>query len=134
MAENTERFILYVGGLSEEVDQKVMLAAFIPFGEVKSIELPIDLANRIYIIIIVFIIEKHKGFGFVEYEEYEDCLHAIDNMNDSEIYGKVIRVSFAKAQKIKEGYHKPIWTVEGYNNTLTADQFNSNDDNKKAFE
>lgn len=51
-------------------------------------------------------------------------------MNDSEIYGKVIRVSFAKAQKIKEGYHKPIWTVEGYNDIITADQ--SND--KKAFE
>lgn len=46
MADNIERYILYVGGLSEEVDQKVLQAAFIPFGEVKSIDVPIDLANR----------------------------------------------------------------------------------------
>ena len=60
---------------------------------------------------------KPKGFGFVEFEEYEDCLHAIENMNDSELCGKVINVSFAKKKKLRENRlnsNKPIWTEEGY--------------------
>jgi peptidyl-prolyl isomerase E (cyclophilin E) len=59
-------------------------------------------------------IERHKGYGFVEYEDYEDCLHAIENMNDAELCGKVLRVNFAKPQRFKEGYHKAIWTEEDY--------------------
>uniref|UniRef100_A0A4W5PUM7 Peptidyl-prolyl cis-trans isomerase n=1 Tax=Hucho hucho TaxID=62062 RepID=A0A4W5PUM7_9TELE len=34
--------VLYVGGLTEEVDEKVLHAAFIPFGDVTDIQIPID--------------------------------------------------------------------------------------------
>ena len=50
-------------------------------------------------------IVKPKGYGFVEYEEYEDCLHAIDNMDESELCGKVIHVSFANAKKLRDNYY-----------------------------
>jgi RNA recognition motif-containing protein len=40
---------------------------------------------------------KHfKNMAHVEFEESEDCEHAIFNMNDSEFFGKVINVSYAK--------------------------------------
>ena len=55
----------------------------------------------------------HKGFGFIEYEEYEDCLHAIENMNDAEICGRVLRVSMARPQRFKESY-RPIWMEEDF--------------------
>lgn len=38
-------------------------------------------------------------------------------MNDSELCGKVIHVSFAKKQKLKENSYnnnKPIWSEENY--------------------
>lgn len=38
----------------------------------------------------------HRGFGFVEYADPEDCQAAIDNMHLSELYGKVIKVQIAK--------------------------------------
>lgn len=81
--------IIYVGGLSEEVDSKILHAAFIPFGDIIDINMPIDFATQ-----------KHRGFAFIEFESVEDAGYAIDNMNDSEIYGKTIRVNIAKPIKV----------------------------------
>lgn len=60
---------LYVGGLAEEVDEKVLNAAFIPFGDVVDVQIPLDYES-----------EKHRGFAFVEFENAEDAAAAIDNM------------------------------------------------------
>ncbi|RHY19210.1 hypothetical protein DYB25_002393 [Aphanomyces astaci] len=43
-------------------------------------------------------IEQNKGFGFVEYDLEEDAKEALDNMDDSELYGKVLKVNIAKSQ------------------------------------
>ena len=69
--------ILYVGGLEESVTESVLKAAFIPFGEIKECNIPLDNEKG-----------KHRGFGFVEYEEREDAADAIDNMHNSELYGR----------------------------------------------
>lgn len=47
----------------------------------------------------------HRGFGFVEYQEADDAQHAMDNMNDSELFGRVLKVNIAKpnAMKAKAG-------------------------------
>ena len=57
------------GGLAEEVDEKVLHAAFIPFGDIMDIQIPLDYET-----------EKHRGFAFVEFESAEDAAAAIDNM------------------------------------------------------
>ncbi len=44
----SENLVLYVGGLDDNVDEKIIHAAFIPFGEVKSIDLPKDFTTRKY--------------------------------------------------------------------------------------
>lgn len=49
--------VLYVGGLSEEVNEKVLHAAFIPFGDIVDISVPLDYSSQ-----------KHRGFAFVEFE------------------------------------------------------------------
>lgn len=90
---------LYVGGLNEEVDEKFLHAAFIPFGPIVNVEIPIDFKNN-----------KHKGFGFVEFEAAEDAAAAIDNLDEAELYGRTIRVNMAKPQRLKEGYNKPVWS------------------------
>ncbi|KAG9492954.1 hypothetical protein GDO78_001088 [Eleutherodactylus coqui] len=61
--------VLYVGGLAEEVDEKILHAAFIPFGDITDIQIPLDYET-----------EKHRGFAFVEFELPEDAAAAIDNM------------------------------------------------------
>jgi RNA recognition motif-containing protein len=48
--------------------------------------------------------EPHRGFGYVEFEDPEDTKDAIDNMDQSELFGKVIKVSAAKPPKnVNEG-------------------------------
>ena len=43
--------------------------------------------------------ELHRGFGYVEFEDPEDVKDAIDNMDQSELFGKVIKVNPAKPPK-----------------------------------
>ncbi|EGT42114.1 CBN-CYN-13 protein [Caenorhabditis brenneri] len=89
---------LYVGGFTEEVTEKVLMAAFIPFGDVVAISIPMDYETG-----------KHRGFGFVEFDMAEDAAMAIDNMNESELFGKTIRVNFARPPKATERSQKPVW-------------------------
>ena len=89
---------IYVGGFAEEVDEKILTLAFIPFGDIVGVSIPLDNETG-----------KHRGFGFVEFELPEDAAAAIDNMNDSEIYGRTIRVNFARPPKVNERSQRPIW-------------------------
>nr|XP_009939353.1 PREDICTED: peptidyl-prolyl cis-trans isomerase E [Opisthocomus hoazin] len=86
-------------GLAEEVDEKVLHAAFIPFGDITDIQIPLDYET-----------EKHRGFAFIEFELAEDAAAAIDNMNESELFGRTIRVNLAKPMRIKEGSSRPVWS------------------------
>jgi RNA recognition motif-containing protein len=42
----TEKLILYIGGLDDSVTEKILHSAFVPFGEIKSVEVPIDFTTR----------------------------------------------------------------------------------------
>lgn len=57
------------GGLADEVDEEVLRSAFLAFGELVDIQIPLDYQT-----------EKHRGFAFIEYEFAEDAAAAIDNM------------------------------------------------------
>jgi peptidyl-prolyl isomerase E (cyclophilin E) len=76
---------LYVGGLDNAVTLDLLRAAFLPFGTVKDIQLPLDMAGQ------------HKGFGFVLFQEEGDAEAAIENMEGAELFGHTIRVNFARA-------------------------------------
>lgn len=100
MSSSNKR-IVYVGGLADEVDAKILEAAFIPFGDVIDVNLPIDFGTQ-----------KHRGFAFVEFESVDDAADAVDNMNDAEIFGRTIRVNIAKPQKLKEGSARAVWSED----------------------
>ena len=34
--------------------------------------------------------EKHRGFAFVEFEQAEDAAAAVDNMHESELFGRTV--------------------------------------------
>uniref|UniRef100_A0A1B6KG36 Peptidyl-prolyl cis-trans isomerase E n=1 Tax=Graphocephala atropunctata TaxID=36148 RepID=A0A1B6KG36_9HEMI len=118
MTTNQKRTV-YVGGLAEEVDEKVLHAAFIPFGDVVDVQIPLDYET-----------EKHRGFAFVEFEAAEDAAAAIDNMNDSELYGRTIRVNLAKPQRIKEGSSRPVWSEDTWLQEHAGETLDTESDNK----
>eukprot|EP00899_Mesostigma_viride_P016096 jgi/Mesvir1/24488/Mv21843-RA.1 len=93
---------LYVGGLEESVKEAVLHAAFIPFGEIKDVNIPLDQTTQ-----------KHRGFGFVEFVEAEDAAAAMDNMHNAELFGRVLKVNLAQPLKIKGGEQgwasQPVW-------------------------
>lgn len=55
--------------MADEVDEAVIRSAFIPFGDLTEVQIPLDYET-----------EKHRGFAFVEFESPEDAQAAIDNM------------------------------------------------------
>ncbi|XP_034249474.1 peptidyl-prolyl cis-trans isomerase E isoform X1 [Thrips palmi] len=112
---------IYVGGLAEEVDEKVLHAAFIPFGDIVDVQIPLDYES-----------EKHRGFAFIEFEAAEDAAAAIDNMNDSELFGRTIRVNIAKPQRIKEGSSKPVWSDDKWLQEHAGETLENEPDEKNS--
>jgi UDP:flavonoid glycosyltransferase YjiC (YdhE family) len=76
---------LYVSGLPEGADKDAVRSAFLPFGNVVDVNLPMDCCSQ-----------KHKGFAYVEFQSAEDATNAKDNMNNGKILGTTVRVTLAK--------------------------------------
>ncbi|CAG8462355.1 3894_t:CDS:2, partial [Racocetra fulgida] len=95
---------LLAGGLDDQVNEQILHAAFIPFGDIVEIQIPPDPASH----------NQHRGFGFIEFEEAGDAQAAIDNMNLSELYGKVIKVNLARPMRVKEGSMRADFKIFGY--------------------
>lgn len=93
----TNLFRAYVGGLDESVDENVLRSAFVPFGFVKDVSTPLDFESG-----------KHKCFAFVEYERQEDARDALDNMNQSELFGRTLRVNYAQPMRMRSTHEKGI--------------------------
>lgn len=82
---------VYVGGLAPVVTLANLHDAFIPFGEIADISLPKNENPNST--------DRHRGFAYVEFEDVEDAKEAIDNMDQAELFGRVIKVNPAKAPK-----------------------------------
>jgi len=95
------RRALYVGGIADPVTETTLRAAFLPFGPIKSVDMPRDYAKG-----------THRGFGFVEFESADDAEEAIFNMDGAEIMGKSITVNLAQPNQHKLGSSKPVWSSD----------------------
>ena len=82
---------VFVGGLDNAVNEQVLTEVFLPFGEIVDVSLPKPEAPSST--------DPHRGFGYVEFETPGDARDAIDNMDQSELFGRVIKVAAAKPQK-----------------------------------
>jgi peptidyl-prolyl isomerase E (cyclophilin E) len=76
---------IYIGGLHEDITEQILYSVFLTFGEIKTVEIPKDRETK-----------KHKGFAFIEFEDEEDPVHAIDNMHESQLFGRIIKVQKAR--------------------------------------
>jgi RNA recognition motif-containing protein len=120
MAETTrQKATLFVGGLDNQVTEQTLHDAFIPFGEVVDVSIPKP-ESYVHKQSANFTLPKfptntlgrksstqetqaqsgpHRGFGYVEFALPEDAREAIDNMDQAELFGRVIKVNQAKPQK-----------------------------------
>ncbi|KAH8094968.1 peptidyl-prolyl cis-trans isomerase [Aureococcus anophagefferens] len=106
MAPQQNKRILYVGGLTEEVTEEILHAAFIPFGELVEVNIPKDHASKTS--------DGNRGFAFVEFELEPDADEARFNMDGAELFGRVLRVNVAKALTHKLGSSKPVWSADSW--------------------
>ncbi|KAL8957121.1 MAG: hypothetical protein Q9193_005522, partial [Seirophora villosa] len=100
---------VYVGGLDNAVNEKLLADAFLPFGEIVDVTIPKPELPSSQ--------DSHRGFGYVEFEGAGDAREAIDNMDQSEFFGRVIKVAAAKPQKDSNeglGSKTAIWETEGW--------------------
>ena len=104
---------VYVAGLDNAVNDKILADTFLPFGEIVHVSLPKpELPSSV---------ESHRGFGYIEFEIPGDAKEAIENMDQSELFGRVIKVAAAKPQKDSNeglGSKTAIWESVSLANSL----------------
>lgn len=76
---------IYIGNLSFSTTEDQLKNAFSDFGEVESVNIIKDKET-----------DKSKGFAFVEIENAENALNAIEAMNGKLFDGRKLRVNQAK--------------------------------------
>lgn len=104
---------IYVAGLDNAVNDKILADAFLPFGEIVDVTLPKpELPSST---------DLHRGFGYVEFEIPADAKEAINNMDQSELFGRVLKVAPAKPQKDSNeglGSKTAVWETACHNSSL----------------
>lgn len=92
---------VHVAGIHPAAVQRDVFDAFLPFGDIVEVTVPLEtrpqqqeegqepIAPS----------QTHRGFAYVEFEDAEDAKEAIDNMDQSDFFGRIIKVSAAKVPK-----------------------------------
>ena len=83
---------IYVGNLPFSTSDDDLNQLFSPFGSVSSARIIKDKFT-----------DRSRGFGFVEMDNDEEALKAIEGVNGKEIDGRALKVSEAKPREDKRG-------------------------------
>jgi len=75
---------VYVGGIHKDLSTEDIKSVFEAFGQIKTCELAPTLVEG-----------RHKGYGFIEYENLQSCQDAISSMNQFDLGGQYLRVGRA---------------------------------------
>ncbi|GKY97262.1 hypothetical protein MPSEU_000684600 [Mayamaea pseudoterrestris] len=97
--------VVYVGGIADQATSDILHAAMLPFGPIKSVELPMDYAKGV-----------HRGFAFTEYEDADDAEEAIFNLNGSELLGRTLKVSLAQPNQVNKlsASNEAVWKSDDW--------------------
>ncbi|EOR03912.1 hypothetical protein E3P89_01240 [Wallemia ichthyophaga] len=87
MSENSK---IYISNLSWNTGDEGLVQAFSPFGQIQDYVVMKDRSTG-----------RSRGFGFVTYANDKEALSALESMNEVELDGRRIRVSYAHAQSTR---------------------------------
>ena len=79
---------IFVAKLDFSIQSEDLIDAFAPYGEVASANVIMDKFTG-----------RSRGFGFVEMDNDEEALNAIQALNDTELQGRTIVVKKAEPRK-----------------------------------
>ena len=79
---------IYVGNLNYRMTEEALQELFAKYGEVVSAKIIKDRYSG-----------RSKGFGFVEMENKDAGEKAVQELNESEVDGRNIRVNFARPRR-----------------------------------
>jgi RNA recognition motif-containing protein len=83
---------IYVGNLPYSTTDEELEGIFTPFGTVNSSRIITDRYTG-----------RSKGFGFVEMESDEEAEKAINELNGTEVGGRVVKIDEAKPRRNRGG-------------------------------
>ncbi len=86
---------LYVGNLPFQAEREDLLGLFGPYGEVTQCSLPVDRETG-----------RKRGFAFVELADAAAEQKAIDDLQDVEWMGRMIRVNLAIPRENRPGSNR----------------------------
>ena len=84
---------VFVSGLDPQVTRDVLMGAFIPFGDISEV-----------------VLEAGQAHGFVEFEDAADVEPAVQNMHQSELFGRTVSVS--RARGTTQDKKRAVWERE----------------------
>lgn len=84
---------LFVGGLSWGTDDNALAAGFEQYGKVTEAKVITDRETG-----------RSRGFGFVTYANDQDADDAIDQLDNREFDGRVIKVNVAQEKQARPRY------------------------------
>src|SRR5271169_1338588 len=87
--EGTSAARIYIGNLDEQATPAILWELMLQGGPVGNVNLPKDQISQ-----------KHRGFGFVDFQREEDSDYAIQIFNGIKLYGKPIRVNKASSNQL----------------------------------
>lgn len=82
---------VHVGNLSWQVTEERLKEVFEECGKVLEVRIPLN--DR----------DQSKGFGFVKFENPEDCQKAIEKFNEKDIDGRAVRVEISDGTRRNRG-------------------------------
>jgi RNA recognition motif-containing protein len=83
---------IYIGNLSYEVTEEDLKQAFEGFGQVETVKVIKDNYTG-----------RSKGFGFVEMSAKDEAQSAINELNDTELKGRTLKVNEARPRTESRG-------------------------------
>ena len=79
---------LFVKGIEPSINEVALEAFFSRFGKIVSTKIIYDRITW-----------ESRGFGFVEFLKKDDALKAIENLNGTELKGKILSLTEAEERK-----------------------------------
>ena len=121
---------VYIGNISQQITSTYLKKYFSTFGDIIKVDIPVNPESP----------GQHRSIAFIEFEEQQDALEAVENMNNNLLQGKLIKCSIAR-QKIRD-FTKPLWEDEDYiklyskqfeGNSITEMNIKASDDVKYVY-